>query len=122
MKYILIIAITVFIFISCNEKNSKNNYSASEHNYLMLIEELHKIECNKVKEAGIEFNINDTNIYTFRTIAFETIMTNKPDLKLIAYYEEINQKLASIEYFMNDEEKTKFKNDFISQYLKPCNY
>ena len=85
-----------------------------------LLTELHKIECDELKKGGINFTINDTNIYTFRGIAFDRIMTKDPNAKLIAYYEDLNQKLAAMEYFMDDNEKFEYRNDVKNEYLIPC--
>ena len=85
-----------------------------------LIEELHKIECDQVKKTGISFTVNDTNIYTFRGIAFDRIMTKDINAPLIARYEELYQKLASMEYEMDDTEKLEYREDVKKEYLKNC--
>lgn len=85
-----------------------------------LVEELHKIECEQVSKAGIVFIINDTNIYTFRGIAFDRIMTKNPNAALIAHYEELYQKLAAMEFEMDDKEKSVYREDLKNEYLKQC--
>jgi len=99
--------------VSCQKSHQKDDY-------LPLIIELHSIECEKLKSEGITFVINDTNIYAFRSLAFDKILTSNPDARLIAYWEDINQKLASIEYWMDDDEKLQFREDFKQVYLNQC--
>src|SRR5512139_673984 len=96
--------------ISCQEKNYQ------KEDYLPLIKELHKIECEKLKTEGISFTINDTNIYSFRSIAFDKILTKNPDARLIAHYEDLNQKLASIEYWLDENQKAVYQEDFKEVY------
>lgn len=88
--------------------------------YTPLVKALHQIECEELNKWGVEFSVNDTNIYTFRGIAFDKIMTKEPDAKRIAYYEDLNQKLAAMEYFMDDDEKMVYRDYFRKEYLKPC--
>jgi len=68
----------------------------------------------------MDFIVSDTSIYTFRSIAFDLIMTKQPDAKLIAHYEDLCQKLAAMEFEMDDSEKLTYKNDHTSEYLKKC--
>lgn len=100
--------------ISCQKKNFQKD------DYLPLMKELHRIECEKLKNEGISFTINDTNIYSFRSIAFDKILTKNPDARLIARYEDLNQKLASIEYWLEDDEKSAYQEDFKKVYLSQC--
>jgi hypothetical protein len=109
----VILALSMFIFVSCERPHSKSEY-------IPLVEELHKLECQQVIKAGINFTVNDTNIYTFRGIAFDRIMTKNPDAALIAHYEELYQKLAAMEFNMDDNEKLKYREDLKNEYLKPC--
>lgn len=88
--------------------------------YMPLLREMHSIECAKLDEAGISKQVNDTSIYAFRTRAFDKIMTHKPDAKLIARYEELNQKLAAMEYVMDAFEKKTYQNDFKEVYMLRC--
>lgn len=106
-------ALLMLIIYSCSEKNS-------EAEYLPLVEELCKIECEQVKNSGINFVINDTNIYTFRGIAFQRIMTKDVNAVRIAKYEELHQKLAAMEYFMNESEKIQYRKDVRTIYAKQC--
>ncbi len=85
-----------------------------------LVKELHQIECEQVKSSGMNFTVNDTNIYTFRGIAFDRIMTKDPNARLIAHYEDLYQKLAAMEYFMEENEKVEYRNDVKTEYLIPC--
>jgi hypothetical protein len=115
MKYYFIIIISaILVLYSCGKPHSKQNY-------MPLIEELHKIECEQVKKAGISFTVNDTNIYTFRGIAFDRIMTKDINAPLIARYEELYQKLAAMEYEMDDTEKLAYREEVKKEYLKTCN-
>lgn len=104
----------LLIFVSaCKESHQRDDY-------LPVLIALHRVECEELKKWGIEFTVSDTSIYTFRGIAFDKIMTKDPDAKLIAYYEDLNQKLAAMEYFMDESEKLKYKEDFRNEYIIPC--
>jgi hypothetical protein len=103
----------VIVLIGCKEAHQKEDY-------VPLVKALHQIECEELKKWGVQFIVNDTNIYTFRGIAFDKIMTKEPDAKRIAYYEDLNQKLAAMEYFMDDEEKMVYREDLRKEYLNPC--
>ncbi len=111
-SYFAALLLVTFI-IGCKEAHQKEDY-------IPLVKALHRIECEELSKWGIEFNVSDTNIYTFRGIAFDKIMTKKPDARRIAYYEDLNQKLAAMEYFMDEEEKMNYREDFKEEYLKPC--
>jgi hypothetical protein len=114
LKYIFFTVVFIMVYLSgCKEAHQKEDY-------LPLVKALHKIECDQLNKWGIKFTVSDTNIYTFRGIAFDKIMTKDPDAKLIAYYEDLNQKLAAMEYFMDDDEKLKYREDFRKEYLIPC--
>lgn len=113
VTFSVIAIFSILYFSSCEKPHSKKNY-------LPLVEELHKIECEQVKGSGINFTVNDTNIYTFRGIAFDRIMTKKPNAVLIAQYEDLYQKLAVMEYTMDDNEKLTYREDVKTEYLKPC--
>jgi hypothetical protein len=65
--------------------------------------------------------MNDTSVYAFRSAAFDVIMTKKPEVKLIAHYEDLCQKLAAMEFEMDDSEKQTYRKDFNKEYLKTCN-
>lgn len=112
----IIIAVLLFavaVIDTCKKPHQRENY-------MPLVMELHKIECDELKKSGIQFMVNDTNIYTFRGIAFDKIMTRKPDAVLIAHYEDLNQKLAAMEFEMDEQEKTEYKENLRKEYLKPC--
>ena len=47
-------------------------------------------------------------------------MTKDPNAKLIAHYEDLYQKLAAMEYFMDEDEKSDYRNDVKKEYLIPC--
>ncbi|MBV6477325.1 MAG: hypothetical protein HGGPFJEG_00063 [Ignavibacteria bacterium] len=85
-----------------------------------LLIEMHKIECDALKKSNVQFVVNDSNVYAFRTIAFDKIIT-KPDGKLIAYWEDLNHKLAVIEYYMDEDDKKNYKKNFIEVYKQQCN-
>ena len=116
MKYsgfLLIIVLSCFILVTCQTQHNKAEY-------MPLVTELHQIECEQLGKAGINMQIHDTAVYLFRSKAFDKIMTNKPDPKLIAHWEELNQKLAAMEYYMDDFEKKIYHRDFNDIYLKQC--
>lgn len=114
MKFIIfVLPAIIILFSSCKTSHQKEDY-------MPLLNELRRIECSQLKKSGISFTVNDTNIYTFRGIAFDKIMTYKPDAILIAKYEDLSQKLAAIEFEMDSEEKTEYRENFKKEYLKPC--
>lgn len=107
-----VLAVTALIISSCRSDGGNSDY-------LHLITEMHKIECNALSDAGVTYTVNSENIYEFRSIAFDKIMT-RPDAKLIAHWEELNHELAVIEHYLDDNGKDKFSSDFRDVYLKPC--
>ena len=111
--YIPILIVKAAAFSGCSKQHNKADY-------LPLVNEMHKIECEQLSGAGENTLINDTSIYSFRSKAFDRIMTKKPDAKLIAHWEELNQKLAAMEYFMDEFEKKQYKDDFRSVYMEQC--
>ncbi len=90
-----------------------------DSSYISLIKEMHKIECDALKKSGVTFQVNSSNIYGFRSIAFDKIMT-KPDAKLIAHWEDLNHQLAVIEHYMDEGDKKDFQNNFTEVYLATC--
>ena len=111
--YIGIISLLLTAFLmSCNSDSDNSQY-------LHLITEMHMIECNALKNAGVTFAVNAGNIYEFRSIAFDRIMT-RPDAKLIAHWEDLNHELAVIEHYLDEKGKVNFRADFANVYLKPC--
>ena len=110
---ILVIVFAGIYLAACQTGHNKADY-------IPLVKELHNIECEQLGKAGINMQIHDTAVYLFRTKAFDKIMTNKPDPKLIAHWEELNQKLAAMEYYMDDFEKKIYHRDFNDIYLKQC--
>jgi NADH:ubiquinone oxidoreductase subunit D len=84
-----------------------------------MITEMHQIECDALRRSGVKFDVNETNIYAFRSIAFDKIMT-KPDGKLIAHWEDLNQQLAVIEYYLDESEKEIYQIEFREIYLRQC--
>jgi hypothetical protein len=116
MKSILFLSVFMSfltIWSGCGSKDYKTEY-------MPLVKELHEIECRQLSGGGISAYINDTSVYAFRSKAFDLIMTKKPDAKLIAHYEELNQRLAALEYFMDPVEKKIYQDDFKEVYLKQC--
>jgi hypothetical protein len=111
--FLIIFILSCFSFGACQTEHNKTDY-------LPLIKELHQIECEQLRKAGINISIHDTAVYSFRSMAFDKIMTNKPDPKLIAHWEELNQKLAAMEYYMDMFEKKKYHEEFNYIYLEQC--
>lgn len=107
------VLLCLILFGSCERPHSKMNY-------MPLVEELHKIECEQMKSAGAVFTVSDTNIYTFRGAAFDRIMTKNPNAVLIAHYEDLNQKLAAMEFEMDEKERSGYREDFKNVYLRQC--
>jgi hypothetical protein len=85
-----------------------------------LVEELHWLECKQLEKHGVKFEMNDTSVYAFRSAAFDVIMTKKPEAKLIAHYEDLCQKLAAMEFEMDEKEKIEYHYNFNKEYLIPC--
>lgn len=110
---LLTLILSGFVFAACESEHSKADY-------MPLIKELHQIECEQLSKAGINYEVQDTAVYSFRSRAFDKIMTDKPDPKLIAHWEELNQKLAAMEYYMDEFEKNIYHRDFNNIYLKQC--
>lgn len=110
-KGVTALLLTAFL-ISCKSDSDNSQY-------LHLITEMHTIECNALKSAGVTFSVNAGNIYEFRSIAFDRIMT-RPDAKLIAHWEDLNHELAVIEHYLDEKDKVNFSADFTNVYLKPC--
>lgn len=113
MKNILVLLFLGITLCACQKPHSK-------FDYIPLVEELYSIECGQVKDSGINFVINDTNIYTFRGLAFDRIMTKKINPLLIAHYEELYQKLAAMEYNMDESEKISYREDIKEIYKRNC--
>lgn len=112
-RIILPLICIIFLSVNCAQPHKQKDY-------IPIIKEIHKIECNQLVKHKINFTVRDTSVYTFRSIAFDLMMTKQPDLKLIAHYEELCQKLAAMEYEMNDEEKEIYNKDYTAEYLKKC--
>jgi len=114
ITFILFAVILAVIIINCENPHSQLDY-------MPMVTELHKLECNQLKKHGISFTVQDTTVYAFRSVAFDVIMTKNPEAKLIAHYEDLCQKLAAMEYEMDDSEKQTYRKDFNKEYLKSCN-
>ena len=117
MKKTVLLLIALFLTLAvytCTKPHSQANY-------MPLVTELHKLECKQLEKHGVKFEMNDTSVYAFRSVAFDVIMTKKPEAMLIAHYEDLCQKLAAMEYEMDDMEKITYKNDFNKEYMNPCN-
>lgn len=97
------------------------NYFGCENNkrseYLPLIQEIYRIECEHIVKSGID--VNNTSFYAFRTIAFQEILKN-PDRVLLQNYEDLNSKLASLMYTLDDEYKKEVENEMEKIYSKRC--
>jgi hypothetical protein len=115
MKPLLSVVVFLIVFTAINSCSLKNQDSS----YINLIKEMHKIECDALKKSGVTFQVNSSNIYGFRSVAFDKIMT-KPDAKLIAHWEDLNHQLAVIEHYMDDGDKKDFQNNFEKVYLATC--
>jgi hypothetical protein len=117
MKKFIALLFTIFftgILYNCSRPHSQAEY-------MPLVTELHLLECRQLEKHGIKLQVQDTSVYTFRSVAFDVIMTKKPEARLIAHYEDLCQKLAALEYNMDDREKLIYRDDFNKEYLKPCN-
>lgn len=106
-----IFIIGLVIFLSCRE-NFNHRYE-----YLQLISEIHKIECEHLKSAGV--SVTDTSVYKFRGEAFQFIMKNT-DRRVLAHYEDLCSKVASIVDFLNEGQKNEYELDVKKEYSKSC--
>jgi sulfur transfer complex TusBCD TusB component (DsrH family) len=115
IKHLYLILIpTVFIlviFVSCKKT------PALQAEYLSLIEEIHNIECEHLNKAGI--NITDTAVYAFRGEAFQQILKNT-DRKVLAHYEDLCARVATIVDNMNEIQKYAYEKDVMLEYSKKC--
>lgn len=82
-----------------------------------MLEELHDIECSHLQKEKI--SLNDTNVYSIRSVAFQAVMKNK-DRKVLARYEDLYQKLADIEHAMSEEQKIQYKTETEKIYQHSC--
>ena len=105
------IILVLIVLISC-EKNPDLNSG-----YVSLIEEIHKIECEHLNKAGI--NITDTTVYAFRSEAFQQILKNT-DRKVLARYEDLCARVATIVDNMNETQKSVYEKDVQVEYSKKC--
>jgi uncharacterized lipoprotein YehR (DUF1307 family) len=110
----------VLTFYSCfNKSNSEVTHENSLKNtdYIKMLEEIHDIECTHLQKEDIL--LNDTSVYSIRSVAFQAVMKNK-DRKVLARYEDLYQKLADIEHAMNADQKNKYRLETEEIYKKKC--
>ena len=107
---LFIIFTIIFVSISC-EKHTESN------DYLSLLKEIHKIECEHLNKAGVI--VADTSSYNFRSEAFQHIMKN-PDRRVLANYEELCSKLAAILYTLDTNQKMEYETNLKIEYSKKC--
>lgn len=91
--------------------------NTNKMDYIKMLEELHEIECSHLQKEKI--SLNDTSVYSIRSIAFQAVMKNK-DRKVLARYEDLYQKLADIKHAMGDEQKIQYEIETKKIYQTPC--
>ena len=82
-----------------------------------MLQELHKIECDHIKKAGIQDKYKSA--YEFRSVAFQEVLKNT-DRVLLAHYEDLYAELARQEFLMNEKEKKIFYDDIEKEYKNNC--
>jgi len=85
--------------------------------YLNLLSEIHKIECEHMNKAGIQYI--DTSYYKFRGEAFQQLLKN-PVRKILAQHEDLCAKLAVLVDNFDEAQKNKYENDVQIEYQKKC--
>ncbi len=92
-----------------------------KNDYLPLIIELHSIECAQLNKHNVQYTVNEKNIYGFRSVAFDLLLTKKPDAPLIARYEDICNKLADFERYLEEDDKEEYMKEYNRVYTSGCN-
>ena len=106
-------SITIALLISCENESMKNEY-------LPLIVELHNIECTQLNKHNVNYAVNEKNIYGFRSVAFDLLLTKSPDAPLIARYEDICNKLADYERYLEEDDKAEYVQEYNKVYTSGC--
>lgn len=101
------------ILFACESKSVKNDY-------LPLIIELHSIECSQLNKHNVQYAVNEKNIYGFKSVAFDLMFTKSPDARLIARYEEISNKLADYERYLEEDDKDEYIEEYNKIYTSEC--
>ncbi len=110
-KFIIVLISGILILLfSCNTQNQRKDY-------LTFIEEIHKIECEHLNRDNVV--LSDTSDYNFRSVAFQHIMNNS-DRRVLAHYEDLCAKVASIVDFMDENQKKIYENDVRLEYSIRC--
>lgn len=110
--YFFIPALLILVIIISCEKNT-----SLQSEYFSLIEEIHNIECEHLNKAAV--NISDTTVYAFRSEAFQQILKNT-DRKVLAHYEDLCARVATVVDNMNEEQKLAYEKDIQLEYSKKC--
>ena len=80
--------------------------------------EIHAIECEHLKTAGIV--LNDTDVFNFRSKALKYILDDT-DRKVLAHYEDLSAELATINFYLDENERKQFDAALQNEYGKKCN-
>ncbi|HRH66651.1 MAG TPA: hypothetical protein PLU53_10175 [Bacteroidia bacterium] len=91
--------------------------SFTKENYLPVLTELHQIECT-YSEIHQSFQ-GDSALYAFRASAFHKLIMD-PDRRILAHYEDLCQKVATIEYTIEGTEKDEYMTEKRRVYEAGC--
>lgn len=126
MKKIFSQVIALLLFVSCEmphnghdnqDEQSASNTLLDKSYYIPLLTELHSIECSF---AGINQPFKgDSALYAFRAAAFHKLIL-EPDRRILARYEDLCQKIAAVEYAIEDGEKELYLQEKCKIYEKGC--
>ena len=114
------LAVLLIIVLGCSQSQEPQNErprSPSNKKYLALLNEVHAIECDHLKKAGITLPGADT--YKIKSAAFQEILKD-PDRKILVHYENIHMELAEIQHKMSANEQQQFQREADEIYSKGC--
>ena len=126
MKMFVLLLFTSLVYVSCSrpvETGGVDNPQSLElrsytrETYLPVLNELHQIECD-YSDIHQTFQ-GDSALYAFRASAFHKLIM-EPDRRILSRYEDLCQKVATIEYQITGEEKDFYFKDKIRLYEGGC--
>lgn len=126
MKNISLLFLIASIAVSCSrpvETGGVDNPQSLEitaynkETYLPVLTELHQIECD-YSEIHQAYS-GDSALYAFRASAFHKLIM-EPDRRILARYEDLCQKIASIEYQIAGNEKDEYLKEKSRVYEAGC--
>jgi hypothetical protein len=106
-------SLALVMIVSCKGDSARSDY-------LPLIIELHNIECAQLNKHNVKYAVNTNNIYGFRSVAFDLLLTKNPDAPLIARYEVLCNKLADYERYLEEDDKEEYMKEYNKIYTSDC--